>query len=124
MAKQLTVPTPPASLKKWTKKDRELNSFALRSFRDVADADYIAARLAYRAQLPVQFLWASQQALEKYLKFILFLERIKVPKLGHDLAPVECPGDLHPALTHNLRLGSVVGLGSKAHVRVDRSDLD
>ena len=48
---------------------------------------WFAARLAYRAQLPVHFLWASQQAFEKYLKFILFLERIKVEKLGHDLAP-------------------------------------
>ena len=47
--------------------DRELNSWAFRSFRDIADGDYIAARLAYRAQLPAQFLWASQQALEKYL---------------------------------------------------------
>jgi hypothetical protein len=75
----------PASLKKWTKEDRELNSFALRSFRDVADADYISARLAYRAQLPVQFLWASQQALEKYLKFILFLERVKASDIRHDL---------------------------------------
>ena len=36
-------------MKNWTQKDRELNDFALRSFRDVADADYIAARLAYRA---------------------------------------------------------------------------
>lgn len=87
MAKRPLLPTSPSSLKKWTQKDRELNHFAIRSFRDVADADYIAARLAYRAQLPVQFLWASQQALEKYLKFILFLERVKAPKLGHDLAP-------------------------------------
>jgi hypothetical protein len=87
MAKQLNLPTPAASLKNWTQRDRELNDFALRSFRDVADADYIAARLAYRAQLPVQFLWASQQALEKYLKFILFLERVRGPKLGHALAP-------------------------------------
>jgi hypothetical protein len=87
MAKHLTLPTPPASLKNWTQKDRELNDFAIRSFRNVADADYISARLAYRAQLPIQFLWASQQALEKYLKFILFLERIKVEKLGHELTP-------------------------------------
>src|SRR5687767_2488673 len=73
------------SLKQWTDADRELNAFALRAFRDVADADYIAARLAYSAQLPVQFLWASQQALEKYLKFILFLERVKATNLGHNL---------------------------------------
>jgi hypothetical protein len=85
MAK-LRRPPFPQSLKNWTQEDRQLNHFAIESFRNVADADYIAARLAYRAQLPVQFLWASQQALEKYLKFILFLERIKVRKLGHDLA--------------------------------------
>ena len=48
--------------------DRHLNSWAFRSFRDIADGDYIAARMAYRAQLPAQFLWASQQALEKYLQ--------------------------------------------------------
>jgi hypothetical protein len=86
MATLASPPLPP-SLKDWTTKDRQLNQFAIRSYRDVADADYIAARLAYRAQLPVQFLWASQQALEKYLKFILFLERVKVEKLGHNLAP-------------------------------------
>ena len=50
MAK-LTFPPFPISLKNWTPKDRQLNHFAIRSFRDVADADYIAARLAYRAQL-------------------------------------------------------------------------
>jgi hypothetical protein len=84
MAEALSRGTP-ALLKKWTQEDRELNSFALRAFRDVADADYISARLAYRAQLPVQFLWASQQALEKYLKFILFLERVKANDIRHDL---------------------------------------
>ena len=46
-----------------TEQDRHLNSWAFRSFRDIADGDYIAARMAYRAQLPAQFLWASQQAL-------------------------------------------------------------
>src|SRR5262249_9687490 len=44
-----------------TDRDRDLNSFAFRSFRDVADADYIAARMAYRALLPVQFLWARRK---------------------------------------------------------------
>ena len=88
MASTSSLPNTAASLKNWTHQDRELNDFAFRSFRSVADADYIGARLAYRAQLPIQFLWASQQAIEKYLKFILFLERIQVPKrLGHNLAP-------------------------------------
>lgn len=35
----------------------------------------------------MQFLWACQQTLEKYLKFILFLERIKAPMIRHDLLP-------------------------------------
>jgi hypothetical protein len=70
-----------------TQQDRELNSWAFRSFRDIADGDYIGARLAYRAQLPAQFLWASQQALEKYLKCILFIRRIPAKRLKHDLKP-------------------------------------
>ena len=70
-----------------TQRDRELNSWAFRSFRDVADGDYIAARMAYRAQLPVQFLWASQQAIEKYLKCALFIRRKPAKNVRHDLAP-------------------------------------
>ena len=70
-----------------TEQDRHLNSWAFRSFRDIADGDYIAARMAYRAQLPAQFLWASQQALEKYLKCILFIRRIPATRVRHDLKP-------------------------------------
>jgi hypothetical protein len=66
-------------------RDLEMNTWAIRSFRDVADADYIAARLACRARLPVQFLWACQQAFEKYLKCILFLHRIGGKNVKHDL---------------------------------------
>ncbi|MBJ2166163.1 HEPN domain-containing protein [Acidovorax sp. IB03] len=62
-----------------------LNDFAIRSFRDVADCDYIAARLSFRAQLVPQFLWQSLQAIEKYLKCILVLNRIKAPR-SHDLS--------------------------------------
>lgn len=61
-----------------------LNDFAIRSFRDIGDGDYIAARLAFRAQLIPQFLWSSLQAIEKYLKCILVLNRIPAPKT-HDL---------------------------------------
>lgn len=67
--------------------DPLLNDFATRSFRDTADGDYIAARLAYRAQLIPQFLWASLQAVEKYLKCVLVLNRVRAPK-GHDLAEI------------------------------------
>lgn len=67
--------------------DKEIliNDFAIRSFRDVADYDYIAARMAYRARLVPQFLWSSLQALEKYLKCILLLNRIKSNEPTHSL---------------------------------------
>jgi HEPN domain-containing protein len=61
-----------------------INNFAIRSFREIADQDYIAARLSYRAQLVPQFLWQGLQALEKYLKCVLVLNRVKA-KNGHDL---------------------------------------
>lgn len=67
------------------KLDRYLNSFATQSFRDQADRDYIAARLACRYELFPQFLWSSQQALEKYLKAILLYNRVKATKVGHDI---------------------------------------
>jgi HEPN domain-containing protein len=65
--------------------DALVDDFAERSFRDIADGDYIAARMACRAALVTQFLWASQQAMEKYLKCILLLNRIPAPKVYHDL---------------------------------------
>lgn len=67
------------------KLDRYINSFATQSFRDQADRDYIAARLACRYELFPQFLWSSQQALEKYLKAILLYNRIKATKVKHDI---------------------------------------
>ena len=63
-----------------------LNDFAFRSFFEIADGDYIAARAMYRAKLFPQFLSSSQQALEKYLKYILLLNRIQAPKVGHHLS--------------------------------------
>jgi tetratricopeptide (TPR) repeat protein len=62
-----------------------LNEFALRCFHDVADGDYIAARLSYRSELFLQAFWASQQALEKYLKAILLFRRIQRNKPTHSL---------------------------------------
>ena len=67
--------------------DPLINDFAIRSFRDIADGDYISARLAYKAQLIPQFLWLSLQAFEKYLKCILVLNRIPA-KRGHDLSEI------------------------------------
>ena len=63
----------------------KLNRFAIRCFRDTGDTDYIAARLAMRARLGEPFLWSGQQAVEKYLKCILMLNRHATGKLGHNL---------------------------------------
>jgi HEPN domain-containing protein len=68
-----------------TEREALLNEFALRSFCDVADGDYIAARMAFRAGLFLQALWASQQALEKYIKAVLLLRRIEWKKPSHSL---------------------------------------
>lgn len=78
--------------------DKLVNDFAIRSFRDIADGDYIAARMASRGQLVVQYLWASQQAIEKYMKCILLLHRIPAKNMRHDLtaelAAIENSGKL------------------------------
>jgi hypothetical protein len=63
-----------------------LNDFATRSFRDVADHDYIAARMCYRAGLISQFHWSSLQSIEKYLKGILLFNRIKAVGVHHSLS--------------------------------------
>lgn len=68
------------------KLERFVNAFGTQSFRDQADRDYIAARLACRHELFPQFLWSSHQAMEKYLKAILLYNRIKADQVGHDLA--------------------------------------
>jgi hypothetical protein len=66
--------------------DAHLNTFASRCFRNVADRDYISARMCYRAGLISQFHWSSLQAFEKYFKAILLYNRIKAKNVGHDLA--------------------------------------
>lgn len=63
----------------------EVNRFGIRCFRDTGDADYIAARLAMKARLAGPFLWSAEQAVEKYLKCILFLNRKPTDDLSHDL---------------------------------------
>ena len=64
---------------------RRINDFAIRAFRDMADRDYLTARLACRADLIPQFLWSAQQAIEKYLKCILLLNRIRAKNVGHKI---------------------------------------
>jgi len=63
-----------------------LNEFANRSFRDIADRDYIAARMSYRAGLDEPFLWSALQAIEKYLKAIHLYNAESAKGFGHDIA--------------------------------------
>ena len=61
------------------------NDFINRSFRDIADKDYIAARILYRYGLGPQFLYSTHQAIEKYLKAILLYNDKSTKHLGHDI---------------------------------------
>jgi hypothetical protein len=63
-----------------------IDDFAIRSFRDRGDEDYISARMSFRAALATPSLWASLQAIEKYLKCILLLNRIQCNRRTHDLS--------------------------------------
>lgn len=65
--------------------DQALDEIAYRCFRDMADQDYILARVSYRLNLPTNFNWCSLQAIEKYLKCILLLHRIEAKAVNHDL---------------------------------------
>jgi HEPN domain-containing protein len=65
-----------------------VDQFAMESFREMADGDYVVARMSYRANLVSQALWASEQAIEKYLKTILLLRRIRYTKGGHSVLDI------------------------------------
>jgi len=67
-------------------KHDQLNIFAIQCFRNIADHDYIAARLAYRARLIGPFHWSALQTFEKYFKAILLFHRIKASDVKHSLA--------------------------------------
>lgn len=64
----------------------KVDHYITRSFRDVADDDYIAARALYRVGLDQQFLWAALQAVEKYLKATLLYNRQDTRALRHNIA--------------------------------------
>jgi hypothetical protein len=65
--------------------DALLNDFAIRSFRDMGDFDYISARMSHKGRLYPQYLWSGLQAVEKYFKCILLLNRIPAQHVRHDL---------------------------------------
>lgn len=62
-----------------------INDFIDRSFRDIADKDYVCARVSHRYGLYTQFYWAALQAIEKYLKAILLYNRRSAKKISHDI---------------------------------------
>lgn len=64
-----------------------VNDFAIRSFRETADKDYITARMAYRARLIQPFRWSALHCLEKYVKGILLLNRVDAKSLRHSVLP-------------------------------------
>lgn len=65
--------------------DQKVNYFALTTFRDTADRDYVHARIAFFSGLHQQFRWSSLHCLEKYVKCILLLNRIDTKKIGHNV---------------------------------------
>lgn len=70
----------------------QIDLFAIRTFRDTADLDYIAARLCYRSRLIPQFHWQALQCIEKYYKAIYLLNRIKTERTHslEKLAKLKC----------------------------------
>jgi HEPN domain-containing protein len=61
------------------------NSLVQECLLNMADRDYIAARVCWRTRLPEQFLWSGLQAVEKALKAILLLNDKSARGLNHDL---------------------------------------
>lgn len=61
------------------------NDYIIRSFRDTADRDYIAARALFKLELREQFYWAGLQAIEKYLKAILLFSDQDTRNISHNI---------------------------------------
>lgn len=70
-------------------------------FIDMADQDYLAARLAYKAEMFNLFFWSAGQAIEKYLKASLLLNERSAKGYEHNLEKLfadvcEYASDLFP----------------------------
>ena len=63
----------------------KITEFINKSFRDVADCDYINARSCYKIDLIDQFLWSSLQSIEKYLKAIILYHDGNTKTINHNL---------------------------------------
>lgn len=62
------------------------NALVRECLLDMADRDYLAARVSWRTSLPEQFLWSALQAIEKTLKAILLQNDRSARRLSHDLS--------------------------------------
>ena len=77
------------------------NNVATDLFVNMADQDYVLARIAYHKQMGNGFFWAAGQAIEKYLKASLLLNGKSSKRYGHDLVRLfeavnEYASDLFP----------------------------
>lgn len=83
------------------------NSLVQECLLDMADRDYLAARICWRSRLPEQFLWSALQCVEKSLKTILLLNDKSARKLSHDvekaLACVDAIPDLQFSVQKEVR---------------------
>lgn len=61
------------------------NSLVRECLVDMADRDYLAARVSWRTRLPEQFLWSALQSIEKQLKAIIVLNELSAKGIGHDI---------------------------------------
>lgn len=68
---------------------RDMLKLLLWTLRDMADQDYVNARMAWRARLYPSYFWSASQALEKYLKCISALNGLlKLKGARHQLFPL------------------------------------
>ena len=61
------------------------NNVVTNLFVDMADQDYVLARLAYHEGMGNSFFWVAGQAIEKYLKASLLLNGESSKEYGHNL---------------------------------------
>lgn len=61
------------------------NALVQECLLDMADRDYLAARICWRTRLPEQFLWSALQCVEKALKTILLLNDMSARDLSHNV---------------------------------------
>lgn len=66
-----------------------LNKIAREGFLDLADYDYISARVSFRLNLREQFYWSALQTVEKYFKAILLFNGQKVRDIKHHVVEAQ-----------------------------------